>query len=106
MTGLTETDPRILQISSVLGARSLSLHATCIRAFNKGLLLVGPSGSGKSETALQMMAYGAELVADDQTILAAQNDQLIASCPEETLGLIEARGDRQHVLGAHAGRDQ
>ncbi len=87
-----DTDPRLLQISTVLSERSLCLHATCVRAFGKGLLLIGPSGSGKSDIALQLMAYGAELVADDQTILASLNEQLIASCPEETLGKIEARG--------------
>ncbi len=86
-----DTDPFLLQGGSVLSERSVRLHATCIRAFGKGLLLLGPSGSGKSDTALQLMAYGAELVADDQTILALQNDQIIASCPEELLGMIEAR---------------
>lgn len=87
-----DTDPRLLRVSSVLSERSLCLHATCVRAFGRGVLFVGPSGSGKSDMALQLMAYGAELVADDQTILASQNEQLIASCPEETLGKIESRG--------------
>lgn len=91
MPQVLDTDPRFLGIGSVLSERSLALHATCLRAFGKGLLIMGPSGSGKSDLALQLMAYGAELVADDQTILAAQHDQIIASCPEHTLGKIEAR---------------
>ena len=91
MTQVLDTDTRFLAIGSVLSERSLALHATCLRAFGKGLLIIGPSGSGKSDLALQLMAYGAQLVADDQTILAAQHDQIIASCPEHTLGMIEAR---------------
>ena len=92
MVAPLDTDPFLLQGGSVLSERSLCLHATCVRAFGKGVLLLGPSGAGKSDTALQLMAHGAELVADDQTILAYQNDQVIASCPEELLGKIEARG--------------
>lgn len=38
------------------------------------------------------MALGARLVADDRTILTAQGDHLIASCPPNLRGLIEARG--------------
>lgn len=96
MTGSTpeilDTDPQILSRATVLSPRSLRLHATCIRAFNKGMLFVGPSGSGKSDLALQLLGYGAQLVADDVTILSEHHDQVIASSPEETLGLIEARG--------------
>jgi HPr kinase/phosphorylase len=53
---------------------------------------MGPSGSGKSALALQLMAFGAQLVADDQTEIMAQGDGLIASCPNALRGLIEARG--------------
>lgn len=38
------------------------------------------------------MALGAQLVADDQTILTAQGDALIATCPPALHGMIEARG--------------
>lgn len=39
-----------------------------------------------------MMALGARLVADDRTILTAQGDHLIATCPPTLRGMIEARG--------------
>ena len=42
--------------------------------------------------ALQLMAMGAQLVADDQTMITVKDDWLIATCPPETKGLIEARG--------------
>lgn len=69
------------------------LHATCVAdAEGRALLILGPSGSGKSGLALQMMALGARLVADDRTIVSDAGDHLAASCPAATRGLIEARG--------------
>ena len=56
------------------------------------MLIVGASGSGKSALALQLIAYGAELIADDQTRITLQDQQLIATCPPQLSGLIEARG--------------
>ena len=56
------------------------------------MLLLGPSGSGKSSLALQLMAYGADLVADDTTCVQVREDALLARSPKETAGLIEARG--------------
>ena len=70
----------------------LLLHATCVAADGRGLLILGPSGSGKSALALQMMAHGARLVADDQVQLSLHNGALTARCPAALSGLIEARG--------------
>lgn len=67
-------------------------HATCVAVEGRGLLILGASGAGKSALALELMAYGARLVADDQTILERQNDTVTASCPPQILGVIEARG--------------
>ncbi|MBC7739765.1 MAG: HPr kinase/phosphatase C-terminal domain-containing protein [Candidatus Saccharibacteria bacterium] len=68
------------------------LHASCVAISGRGVLIIGPSGSGKSALALQLMAYGASLVADDQTELTVQGGTLIARCPPTMSGLIEARG--------------
>ena len=68
------------------------IHATCVAYQGKGLLILGPSGSGKSALALQLMALGADLVADDRTDLTRKDDRLIASCPVTLSGKIEARG--------------
>lgn len=70
----------------------MTLHATCVAVDGKGLLILGPSGSGKSSLALQMMALGARLVADDRVDLARQGGALMATCPAPLRGLIEARG--------------
>ena len=51
------------------------LHATCIAWQGRGVLIRGPSGSGKSALALGLMAHGAVLVADDRVKLSLQNGQ-------------------------------
>ncbi len=55
-------------------------------------MMTGPSGSGKSALALQLMALGAELVADDRTRLALRDDWPWALAPARLAGVIEARG--------------
>ncbi|MFN7223394.1 MAG: HPr kinase/phosphorylase [Paracoccaceae bacterium] len=70
----------------------LILHATTIAFDAKAILLTGASGSGKSSLALQLMAIGADLVADDRSVLIRQGDAVVASCPVTIAGLIEARG--------------
>lgn len=68
------------------------LHATCVAWQGRGVLILGRSGAGKSALALQLMAYGADLVSDDRTELLAEADVLTARPPATIEGLIEARG--------------
>ena len=57
------------------------------------VLLLGASGSGKSDLALRLIDQGAELVADDQTCLRLNDEgQLIVSAPKLLLGMLEVRG--------------
>ena len=72
-------------------ARSQVLHASCVAVNDKALLILGKSGAGKSGLALDLMAFGARLVADDQTMLWAEAGRLMARAPAATAGLIEAR---------------
>lgn len=67
------------------------IHATTVQIDGRGLALIGPSGSGKSGLALQLMAMGAVLVADDRTIVVRHGNRLIAQAPETLIGQIEAR---------------
>lgn len=67
-------------------------HATCIAYEGAGLLLRGPSGSGKSNLALRLMDRGAALVADDRTALSIDGDTLIGRAPATIQGLLEVRG--------------
>ena len=66
-------------------------HATTVAINGKGVLILGPSGSGKSALALELMALGAVLVADDHSRVTARNGQLIAHAPPRMQGVIEAR---------------
>ena len=70
----------------------VTMHATCVAIAGHGVLITGPSGSGKSSLALQLMALGAVLVSDDRTMLRRDRDALIASPPPTIAGMIEARG--------------
>ena len=71
---------------------TLRLHGTAVAFDGKGVLIIGASGRGKSSLALQLMAFGCQLVSDDQTVLTRRGDDLWASAPETIRGLIEARG--------------
>ncbi|PTW42429.1 HPr kinase/phosphorylase [Rhodovulum kholense] len=68
------------------------LHASTVAYRGRAVLIRGASGSGKSALALQLMALGASLVADDRTVLTRGPEGLVASAPETIRGLIEARG--------------
>nr|WP_298919646.1 HPr kinase/phosphatase C-terminal domain-containing protein [uncultured Roseobacter sp.] len=68
------------------------LHASCVALRGRAVLIQGESGSGKSGLALELMAYGAELVSDDQTVLLELDGALWATAPASIKGLIEARG--------------
>jgi serine kinase of HPr protein (carbohydrate metabolism regulator) len=68
------------------------LHATCVAIDGVGVLIRGPSGSGKSDLALRLIEGGATLVADDQVVVEAVGDVLRASAPPELRGRLEVRG--------------
>lgn len=67
------------------------VHASCVEMHGRGLLITGSSGSGKSGLALQLIALGAGLVADDQVQVTREGDYLIATSPPSISGQIEAR---------------
>jgi len=72
--------------------QSVDIHGTCVALDGAGVLLCGPSGSGKSDLALRLIDGGAFLVADDLTRLVRQGDTLFALAPERLAGRIEVRG--------------
>jgi HPr kinase/phosphorylase len=80
----------------------LTLHATCVSFNGTGVLIRGPSGSGKSSLALQLLEspgtglsqdiVRVEFVSDDQTHLDLRDGHLHASPPQAIAGLLEVRG--------------
>lgn len=68
------------------------VHGTCVALEGRGLLIVGASGSGKSGLGLQLMAFGARLVADDRVELTLVDATVQAAAPRSLPPLIEARG--------------
>lgn len=72
------------------------IHATCVSIDGHGVLLRGPSGSGKSDLALRLIEAGAVLVGDDycsyRTESGWDGDILIATSRPEMAGILEVRG--------------
>ncbi|TAK48632.1 MAG: serine kinase [Xanthobacteraceae bacterium] len=76
-----------------------TIHASAVLLGSSAVLIRGPSGSGKSQLAFDLMAAGgappwppARLVGDDQVVLQAANGRLLVSPAAPLAGLIEIRG--------------
>ena len=71
---------------------SETFHASTVALDSRAVLIMGPSGSGKSDLALRLLDRGFVLVSDDQTIVKKQGGKLIASSPLTIRGKLEIRG--------------
>jgi len=75
-----------------------NIHATALVCGDTGILLRGPSGSGKSALALRLIDRAgrdgqfAALVSDDRTLVAARGGRLVAAAPASIRGLAELHG--------------
>lgn len=72
-------------------AADTPVHASTVAFADRGVIILGASGSGKSALALELLALGGVLVADDRTIVTRRGAALIADCPAAIQGQIEAR---------------
>ncbi len=85
-------------------APTVSLHAQLIDVLSVGMLIMGESGVGKSETSLDLVMRGHKLIADDFVeIKRLSPNRLIGSCNEIGRNFIEIRGiglvDLQQMFG-------
>jgi HPr kinase/phosphorylase len=71
---------------------STTLHGCMVDLRGIGILIMGKSGAGKSETAIGLIERGASLVADDMVRIKYVGGELIATSPELSRGYIEMRG--------------
>ena len=72
-----------------------TIHASAVLFGETGILVRGPSGSGKSSLVLGLLDAEPErsrLVADDRVILTPAHGRLLADAPDALAGLIEMRG--------------
>jgi HPr kinase/phosphorylase len=67
-------------------------HGALVEVQGVGVLLLGPSGIGKSECALELVARGSRLVADDVVRLRREGGRLLGSAPELIRHYMEIRG--------------
>ena len=68
------------------------IHSTTVDWDGSGILIIGDSGSGKSDLALRIIEAGGRLVSDDQTQINESNGKLYASSAPNIEGKIEIRG--------------
>lgn len=73
-------------------APSITLHGVLLGMYGAGVLLLGESGIGKSECALDLITRGYRLIADDAVIVKKIGEVLEGSSPELTSGHLEIRG--------------
>ena len=82
----------VRKASATPTATCLNIHASCVAIDGVGVLLRGPSGSGKSDLTLRLIDGGGALVADDRVDLRREGDRLVAAPPPALAGLVEAAG--------------
>lgn len=74
-------------------APRISIHGVLVDVYGEGVLIMGESGIGKSETALELIKRGHRLVADDVVeIKKVSDDTLLGSSPDIIRHFIELRG--------------
>jgi HPr kinase/phosphorylase len=70
----------------------MQVHGGLLRVRSSGVLLLGPSGVGKSETALELVARGHQLVADDVVDLFLEHGRVMGRARDAIRHFLEIRG--------------
>ncbi len=74
-------------------APRITRHGVLVEAYGEGILILGDSGVGKSETAIELVKRGHRLIADDAVeIRRVSNRTLVGSSPDNIRHFLELRG--------------
>jgi HPr kinase/phosphorylase len=83
-----------------------SIHGTLVDIYSTGVLIIGQSGIGKSETAMELIKKGHTLVSDDRVDISLVRNKLVGRAPELLYNMIEVRGigiiDVQKLFGINS----
>lgn len=96
LTSEEETSPLMSRLISTLStelAPRITRHGVLIEVYGEGILILGDSGVGKSETAIELVKRGHRLIADDAVDLRRVSANMIMGwAPENIRHFIELRG--------------
>ena len=73
-------------------APQITMHGVLMGIYGIGLLLLGESGIGKSECALDLITRGHRLISDDSVVIRRLANSLVGDSPDITRGHLEIRG--------------
>ena len=73
-------------------APRITRHGVLVEVYGEGILLLGESGVGKSETAMELIKRGHRLIADDNVIIKEIANELYGTAPEIIRYFMELRG--------------
>ncbi len=112
-TTKTATSPFMAEIIRWLNvelAPCICVHGVLVEVYGEGILIMGESGIGKSEAALELVRRGHRLVSDDVVEIRKVSDEtLIGSSPDITRHFIELRGigiiDVKSLYGVESVKD-
>lgn len=83
----------VIRWLSIELAPCISIHGVLVDVYGEGILIMGESGIGKSEAALELLKRGHRLITDDVVeIRRVSDDTLVGASPEITRHFIELRG--------------
>ena len=100
----------IIRWMNVKLAPCISIHGVLVDVYGVGVLIMGESGIGKSEAALELLKRGHRLVSDDVVEISRVSDvTLVGSAPDITRHFIELRGigiiDVKSLYGVESVKD-
>lgn len=108
--GTSEFMSALIRYLNVQIAPRRTRHGVLVEVYGEGILILGESGVGKSETAIELVKRGHRLIADDAVEIKRVSDKsLVGSSPDIIRHFVELRGigiiDVKEIFGMGAVKD-